>query len=172
MGTRQSSTLSAGRTRRDRRRRRGVASILAMMFLILFGSLATAMAIASRGNIRNSATHMHVMRALGAAETGLRVGQARLGEAAGRFIVSHSRIDSDFGSAIWNGDWNDADDPPVLDSPSGNEEASTPTGIAEAVANLHAADQNIRADMGVSVPTIGTAVAGADQDVYASSGWV
>ncbi len=143
-----------------------------MMFLILFGSLATAMAIASRGNIRNSATHLHVMRALGAAETGLRVGEARLAEAASRFIVSHSEVDSDFASAIWNGDWSDANDPPVMDSPSGNEEASSPSGIAEAIANLHAADQNIRTDMGVETPTIGTAVADADEEVYAASGWV
>lgn len=163
---------SRGRLPRSAKERRGVASILAMMFLILFGSLATAMAIASKGNIRNSATHLHVMRALGAAETGLRIGQARLSEAAGRFVVSHSEIDADFGSAIWNGDWSDSDDPPVLDSPSGNAEASTPTGLAEAVANLHAADQNTRTDMGVQTPTIGTAVADASTEVYASSGWV
>ncbi len=173
MSTRRSTSATSARNlARKAGRRRGVASILAMMFLILFGSLATAMAIASRGNIRNSATHLHVMRALGAAETGLRIGQARLEECAGRFVVSHSEIDSSFSTAIWNGDWSDPDDPPVLDSPSGNEEASAPTGLAEAVANLHAADQNIRADMGVSTPTIGTAVAGADTSVYASSGWV
>ncbi len=154
------------------RKRRGVASILAMMFLILFGSLATAMAIASRGNIRNSATHLHVMRALGAAETGLRIGQARLAEASGRFVVSHSQVDAAFAEAVWNGDWSDSNDPPVAPSPSGNEEASTPHGIAEALANLHAADQNTRTDMGVETPTIGAATSGADPDVYASSGWV
>ncbi|HLO39551.1 MAG TPA: hypothetical protein VK176_00900 [Phycisphaerales bacterium] len=166
--TRTRATPAGGR----RPGRRGVASILAMMFLILFGSLATAMAIASRGNIRNSATHLHVMRALGAAETGLRVGEARLAEAASRFVVSHSAVDASFATAIWNGDWSDVNDPPVLASPSGNEEASAPSGIAEAIANLHAADQNIRTDMGVEAPTIGTAVAEADEEVYASSGWV
>ncbi|MBL8962565.1 MAG: hypothetical protein KF787_11845 [Phycisphaeraceae bacterium] len=160
-----------GRRRRSGDRR-GVASILAMMFLILFGSLATAMAIASKGNIRNSATHLHVMRALGAAETGLRIGQARLAESTGRFIVSHSEINAAFGTAIWNGTWSDPDDPAPLASPSGNDEASAPAGIAQAVANLHAADQNIRTDLGVSVPTIGAAVTDADLTVYAEDGWV
>ncbi|MCC6426470.1 MAG: hypothetical protein IT435_06585 [Phycisphaerales bacterium] len=176
MGTRRARKHAQARTARkalaQASRKRGVASILAMMFLILFGSLATAMAIASKGNIRNSATHLHVMRALGAAETGLRIGQARFAEAAGRFTVSHSQIDADFGDAIWNGDWSDSNDPPVAASPSGNAEASLPDGIAEAIANLHAADQNIRTDMGIEAPTIGAAVAGADEDVYAADGWV
>ena len=46
--------------------RRGVVSVLSMMFLVLFGSLAAAMAIASRGNLQTAASHLHVMRAMGA----------------------------------------------------------------------------------------------------------
>ena len=42
--------------RRSSTRERGVASILAMMFLILFGSLAAAMAIASNTCSQNSIT--------------------------------------------------------------------------------------------------------------------
>ncbi|MFN9992810.1 MAG: hypothetical protein ACK54H_05645, partial [Phycisphaerales bacterium] len=68
--------------------RRGIAAVLAMMFLVLFGSLSVAMAIASKGNITTAATHLHVMRAQGAAETGLAVAKSRLKEGAARFLIS------------------------------------------------------------------------------------
>src|SRR5690606_27116178 len=70
------STIRPARRRRPRpagraaAARRGVASVLAMMFLILFGSLVAAMAVASTGNIRTAASHLSVMRAQAAAETG------------------------------------------------------------------------------------------------------
>ncbi len=85
------------------RTRRGVAAVLAMMFLILFGSLSVAMAIASRGNITTAATHLHVGRAQSAAETGLAVARARLAESAARFLISESTVDATFGANFWNG---------------------------------------------------------------------
>src|ERR1041384_893394 len=91
------------------RLRRGVVSVLAMMFLILFGSLAAAMAIMSRGNIITAATHQHVVRALGAAETGLRVAQSRLSEAAERFVVSKGVVDTSFGQRLWAGTFSPSD---------------------------------------------------------------
>ena len=62
--------------------RRGIASVLAMMFLVLFGSLIAAMAVSSTGNIRTANMHLHVMRAMSAAETGLAVAEHRLNEAS------------------------------------------------------------------------------------------
>ncbi|MEO0717034.1 MAG: hypothetical protein AAFY58_08595, partial [Planctomycetota bacterium] len=84
--------------------RRGVVSVLAMMLLILFGSLVTAMAISSKGNIRAAATQLHVNRALAAAETGLDMAMARLEESAGLFVVSRGTIDSDLGWRLWTGE--------------------------------------------------------------------
>src|SRR5258708_39503398 len=78
-------------------RRRGVVSVVSMMFLILFGSLAAAMAILSKGNIITAATHQHVVRAQGAAETGMGVAAQRLAEAAARFVVSRGTVDASFG---------------------------------------------------------------------------
>lgn len=153
-------------------RDRGVASILAMMFLILFGSLAAAMAIASRGNIRTAATHVHVMRAQGAAETGLAIAQARLLEAAQRFVISRSNIDSALATQIWNGNTSGAGTVQVLPPLSSYPESALPGGIAAALANRHAADQNIISGAGVSQPTLGNAMADVDLAIYQQTGWL
>lgn len=158
--------------RRSTTRERGVASILAMMFLILFGSLAAAMAIASKGNIRTAATHVHVVRALGAAETGLTIASARLHEAAQRFIISKSDITGSLASELWNGNTSNAGTVQVQSPLTSYPESSTPSGIAQAVANRHACDQNVITGVGVSQPTLGNAISGADQSVYAKTGWL
>src|SRR6185295_10344927 len=89
--------------------RRGVVSVVSMMFLILFGSLAAAMAIMSKGNIITAATHQHVIRAQGAAETGLAVAEQRLAEAVNRFVVEKGTIDGAFGLKLWNGTYTSGD---------------------------------------------------------------
>ncbi len=58
--------------RRASARQRGAAAILAMMFLVIFGSLATAMAIVSQGNLNTAHSHLQINRSLAAAETGMR----------------------------------------------------------------------------------------------------
>lgn len=153
-------------------RERGVASVLSMLFLIMFGSLATAMAIASRGNIRTAATHQHVLRAQSAAETGMQVAQQRMTEAASRFVVSYSDIDEDFGSKLWSGTAAGMGTISVIPPPSGFGESSTPSGIAQAVANRHAADENLVTSVSVSAPTIGGAMAGVDLTEYQSTNWL
>lgn len=158
-----------GRHRRDR----GVASVLSMMFLVLFGSLGAAMAIASRGNLRTAQTHLHVMRAMGAAETGLTVAEARMSEAASRFVIEKGQIDSAFGERLWTGAFDAGDgEVQVLPPPSGHEEYAAPTGLADALVNLHAADQNIVEVDGITAPTIGPAPAGTDAAVYSLENWV
>jgi hypothetical protein len=99
----QSITRIERRRTLRRARRRGVVSVVSMMFLILFGSLAAAMAIMSKGNIVTAATHQHVVRAMGAAETGLAVAQQRLREAASRFVVERGTVDAGFGNRLWAG---------------------------------------------------------------------
>ena len=90
---------------RPRRRltRRGVVSVLAMMILVLFGSLSVAMAIASQGNLRTASTHLHVLRAMGAAETGIQVAENRLLHVVSRFIVEKGEVDAGFADALWDG---------------------------------------------------------------------
>ncbi|MCC6676249.1 MAG: hypothetical protein IT436_03815 [Phycisphaerales bacterium] len=155
-------------------RERGVASVLSMMFLILFGSLATAMAIASKGNLRTAATHLHVMRALGAAETGLGVARARLKEAASRFVVSNSQVDSQFGWGLWTGDMSVLGTYTILPPASGYPEpgGSSSIGLAQALANAHAADQNTVSGCGPAAPTIGDAMESVSEDEYMSDGWL
>lgn len=155
-------------------RERGVASVLSMMFLILFGSLATAMAIASKGNLRTAATHLHVLRALGAAETGLEVARARLKEAASRFVVSNSDVDGAFGWGLWTGDLSVLGTYTILPPPSGYPEpgGSSSIGLAQALSNAHAADQNTVTGCGPGAPTIGAAMDSVSETEYMSDGWL
>lgn len=167
-------TAAAGLARRAGRapaRKRGVVAVVAMMFLVMFGSLAAAMAITSKGNIKTASTHVHVMRALGAAETGMSVAEARLKEAASRFIVGNSTINSTSASGAWEGNLSPFGSANIQ-PPAGFSETSLPFGIAQAVANRHAADQNIVSSMGYVTPVVGNAMSGASRDDYASSHWV
>ncbi len=53
-------------------RERGAAAVLAMMFLVIFSSLAAAMAIVSQGNLQTADSSLKINRSLAAAETGMR----------------------------------------------------------------------------------------------------
>ncbi len=153
--------------------RKGVTSVLAMMLLILFGSLAAAMAIVTQGNLRTAGSHLNVMHAIGAAESGLELAKHRLDESASRFVVEKGIVDSDFGWALWQGNLDSADGQvQVLPPLSGYDEYSTPTGIAEALASYHAADVNTIPWGGLTSPVIGPAPAGTDLTEYKSVGWV
>ena len=63
-------------------RERGAAALLAMMFLVIFGSLAAAMAIVSQGNLHTAETHIKVNRSQAASETGMRLMIFRLADSA------------------------------------------------------------------------------------------
>lgn len=64
--------MKRNRTTRPANRERGAAAILAMMFLVIFGSLAAAMAIVAEGNLSTADAHMKINRSLAGSETGLR----------------------------------------------------------------------------------------------------
>jgi len=166
---------AAGRRRRlPAVSRRGVVSVLAMMFVVLFGSLSVAMAIASRGNLRAAQTHLHVTRALSAAETGLAVAEKRLHDAVRRFVVSKGEVDSDFAWRLWTGQTSAGDGTvECLPPPSGHPEDGLPAGIAMALVHAHAADQNVVPIGGVSEGAgLASAPAGTDLDEYRGSYWV
>lgn len=154
-----------------RRTRRGVAAVLAMMFLILFGSLSVAMAIASQGNLTTAATHVHVSRAHAAAETGLAVARARLREASARFVVSNSDVD-EFGADLWTGSMTNVGTYQVLPPATGRLDMSAPSGLSGALAQAHSLDQNIVTEAGVDVPTIGNIPAGASSAEFATTYWL
>jgi hypothetical protein len=144
-----------------------------MMFLILFGSLAAAMAIMSRGNIITAATHQHVSRALGAAETGLAVARGRIEEAAARFVVSKGIVDAGFGQRLWAGSFSGSDGTIVVQPPvTYVNNLGTPGGLAEAIAQIHAQDQDTVVVNGITAPTVGPAPTGTDSTVYNTANWV
>jgi hypothetical protein len=123
--------------------RRGVASVLAMMFLVIFGSLGIAMAIVAQGNLRTADSAIKVSRAMSAAETGLIFAARRLESEGKRFVVRKGVIDTDFASKLWNGTWNAATDGEVIiEDAVGYDEEDPVDSLAEAIRNAHAADAN------------------------------
>ncbi|CAN5762788.1 hypothetical protein BH11PLA1_BH11PLA1_22140 [soil metagenome] len=153
--------------------RRGVVSILSMMFLVLFSSLGLAMAIVSQGNLRTASTNLHVVRALGAAETGMGIAQARLQQAAARFYVDKGQVDAGYARKLWAGTATSSDGTVRVVAPKGFNEYGLPPGIAQALVNHHTADLNTVSAAGtVSAPTLASAPAGTDLAVYAGANWV
>lgn len=119
---------------------RGVTGILAMMFLILFSTLAVAMAVMSKGNLRAAETHHRVSRAQAAVDTGLRIAESRLAEAATRFIVAKGDIDAAYAAELWAGTYDAEPAVAILPPSDGREEPATPTGIADVLGMHHDAD--------------------------------
>lgn len=83
---------------------RGIASVLAMMFLVIFGSLAAAMAVVSQGNLSTADTHLKIGRSLAAADTGTRFVQHHLSAVAEEVRTSRGEIDGQAASILWGGD--------------------------------------------------------------------
>lgn len=153
--------------------RRGIASVLAMMFLIIFGSLVAAMAVASTGNIRTASMHLHVMRAMSAAETGMAIAEHRLNEASSRFIVAESDMSPDITWALWRGDAALIGPYQVAPPRDGYSEGVPPSGIAEALVNAHMADSNTLVGFDYpSTPLIETAPSDIAAGIYETSHWV
>jgi len=122
--------------------RRGVSSILAMMFLVIFGSLAAVMAVVAQGNLRTAHSYHQANRALSAAEIGLTFAADRLAENAGRFITEKGVIDSDYGESLWIGTWDGLEWDVDILPPENYEEEELPTGIADALLHAHEDDDH------------------------------
>ncbi len=93
---RQSPTKTAGH------HQHGVAAILAMMFLVIFSSLAVAMAIVAQGNLSTADAHIKINRSLAAAETGMQLLMARLQQAAAQVTTREGLINQDNAPALWD----------------------------------------------------------------------
>ncbi|MFI4882716.1 MAG: hypothetical protein ACIAQU_09045 [Phycisphaerales bacterium JB064] len=139
-----------------------------MMFLILFGSLAAAMAVVSQGNLRTAAAHLHVSRAMSSAETGLAVAEQRLEEAVSRFVIDRGDIDGTLGTQLWLGALPADVDVIVRPMSSGD----VPAGVAPALAVLHDDDQNTIAIDGIVAPIMGAAPVGVDLTMFADDNWL
>lgn len=151
--------------------RRGIAAVLAMMFLVLFGSLSVAMAIASKGNITTAATHLHVMRAQGAAETGLAVAKSRLKEGAARFLISASDVTPAFGRTLWSGDVDTLGAVTVLPAPSGRQDAGRPDNLLTALSQAHALIESVDTELASEIIRTGQAPSNVS-DEYDNDDWL
>lgn len=152
-----------------------MASVLAMMFMVMFSSLAVAMAIASQGNVRTADTHLHVVRAMGAAETGLGIAEKQLADAVSRFVIEKGVVDGSLGWKLWTGDLTSGDGQvTVLPAPSGRTDQVQTRGIADALLNAHYADGNIvNGTSLVNFTTVQTFTpTDADPDVFKTDDWV
>ena len=82
-------------------RRRGAVILIAMLFLVIFGSLAAAMSIVARTNLRTSTTYEAVNRSLSASETGLKFASHRLDLIAANITTTSGTIDQALSDQIW-----------------------------------------------------------------------
>ncbi len=83
------------------RSQRGAAAIIAMMFLVIFGSLAAAMAIVSQGNLAIADSQIKIHRALAAAETGMNLVRYQFDEVARQVLTRYGEIDADRAEELW-----------------------------------------------------------------------
>jgi hypothetical protein len=115
-----------------------------MMFLVMFSSLAVAMAVASQGNLRTANTHLHVLRAMGAAETGMAIAERRLSDSVARFVIERGRVDDELGPRLWTGGYGAGDGiVNVRPSLDGRPDVAQTRGIADALVNSHMTDANL-----------------------------
>lgn len=179
--TRTSTIIRAGgspasasmRRKGVRLSRRGIASVLAMMFLVMFGALSVAMAVASQGNLRTAETHLHVIRAMGAAETGLAVGKQQLADAISRFVVEKGVVDAGFGNRLWTGSTRSDDGRvTIIAAPNGRADTTSVRGIADAIISAHNNDVNIIPAPGFPTSAGTFSPAGIDEAEYMATNWV
>jgi len=95
--------------RQTNNRDRGAAAVLAMMFLVIFSSLAAAMAIVSQGNLTTADSSLKINRSLAAAETGMqfmvyRLNQVTQGDATAGTAgiqIREGEIDATLANTLW-----------------------------------------------------------------------
>jgi hypothetical protein len=163
----------AGAHGRRRLSRRGIASVLAMMFLVMFGALSVAMAVASQGNLRTAETHLHVMKAMGAAETGMAIAERQLADATSRFVVSKGVVDLGFGGRLWTGTTNSGDGSvTILNAKNGRIDSVLVRGIADALVSAHSADGNLVLASGFPTGSGTFTPTDVDTSVYKANNWV
>ena len=93
--------MSVNRRKSSSRRNRGAAAILAMMFLVIFASLAAAMAIIAQGNLATADNSYKIHRALASAETGLQFITYRLNQVTATVTTTTGKITTANAPALW-----------------------------------------------------------------------
>ncbi len=137
------------RTRRVLMRKRAVASVLAMMFLVIFGSLTAVMGVVAQGNLRTAEAHLHVTRARSSAEAGLIYATWQLRQAARRFVVEKGTIDEAFADKLWMGGFESGDGQVIVLDPVGYDEDVPAESLVDAIVNATlAADHNLVVEAG------------------------
>jgi hypothetical protein len=94
--------MNARLNRRSSRRERGAAAILAMMFLVIFASLAAAMAIVSQGNLQTADSSLKISRSLAASETGMRFMIYRINQVTVDVKTRAGEINATNAPALWD----------------------------------------------------------------------
>ena len=84
------------------RRNHGVGALLAMMFMLIFSSLAAAMAIVAEGNLQTAATQLEVNRAMTAAQTGMQFTLYRLNLVTDNIETREGLISPTIASTLWD----------------------------------------------------------------------
>lgn len=93
--------MIANRHTSRRTRQHGIVSVLAMMFLVIFGSLAAAMAIVAQGNLRTAESYRRVNRSIAAAETGVYFASYRIDEITRNITTTKGTIDEALAEQVW-----------------------------------------------------------------------
>lgn len=172
MNVRRNSSRGRNRSGKAPARSRAVASVLAMMFVVMFGSLAVAMAVASQGNVRTATTHLHVVQAQSAAETGMQVAEGKLKNAVARFLIDRGVVSTALGARLWSGTYTNADGRVTIRGARDGRFDAVPTrGISDALVNEHSADTNIVLAPGFADRTT-IFDADADPAVFNLDNWV
>ena len=84
-----------------RSRNRGIVSVLAMLFIVVFSALAAAMAVVAQGNLRTAETYQRFNRALAAAETGMKFARFRVNRIARTVTTTHGEITPERADEHW-----------------------------------------------------------------------
>lgn len=82
--------------------RRGAAAVMAMMFLVIFSSLAASMAIIAQGNLSTADNHLRINRALAAAESGMGFAILMLEQASNDVLTRHGDITASVAESLWH----------------------------------------------------------------------
>jgi hypothetical protein len=81
---------------------RGMVSVMAMLFLAIFASLATAMAMSAQANLLSADTQQRGYRALSAAETGVQFARFRLSQIAATVTTTEGDINGEIAADLWS----------------------------------------------------------------------
>jgi hypothetical protein len=108
-----------------------------MMFMVVFGSLAAAMAVVAQGNLRTADSALKVSRAHSAAETGLIFAARRLGDEGRRFVITKGEVSGPYAEDLWMGTYGAGDGDVIVLAADGYDGDPTVTSLSGAILDAH-----------------------------------